>query len=69
MMIQQQREMSTFFMAQDCVLALLDLYILGTDIQPLEELGTINDISELCHKLIAKPEVQSILFKNIFTQS
>lgn len=38
-------------------LSLLDLFILGTDIQPLEELGDIEDVKELCEKLIQKSEV------------
>ena len=48
MMIQDQRKQSTLKMSQDCVLALLDLYILGTEIQPLEELGDIEDVAQLC---------------------
>ena len=67
-MIQDQRKQSTLKMSQDCVLALLDLYILGTEIQPLEELGDIEDVAQLCQKLIAKREVQSILIQNICTE-
>jgi hypothetical protein len=45
MMIQDQRQKGGVLMMQDQVLNLLDLYILGTDIQPLDELGDIEDVA------------------------
>jgi hypothetical protein len=53
---------------QDGALYLLNLFVLGTEIQPLDELGDIEDIDHLVGKLMDKRDVQAVLTKNIFTK-